>query len=324
MDVMISVTIIIPAWNEEKVLEATLEALLAVDYDKKQCEVIVVAGGNDNTYEIAQQVSTTMEVFQRYVVLPQRKRGTKNAPIKQGLREVQNEMIVLLDADTIVSKDWLKRMVDPIEQGRCELTIANSEPVEKNWVSDYYMVIKTYYLDSITTHPGHAIAFRASVVENRPEYFFDENVWMGDDYVFQKKVIEEGHRTIFVREANVRTHYPCSLRYFVEIECRWALASIHLDGANFKNVMCNTIVIGALISLVPFSKTLLTLSSLFNVLYVAKKAHMFLVASKQYNTKLRRVFGFVFLSYLNHIVSFLSYICYFLGLRRDTYYQGER
>jgi cellulose synthase/poly-beta-1,6-N-acetylglucosamine synthase-like glycosyltransferase len=318
------VSIVIPAWNEEKTLKATLQALLHIDYDKKQCEVIVVAGGSDNTYEIAQQVSTTMEVFQRYVVLLQRRRGTKNAPIQQGLREVQNEIIVLLDADTIVSKDWLKRMLDPIEEGRCDLTIANSEPVKSNWVSDYYVVIKTYYLDSVTTHPGHSIAFRASIVENRPEYFFDENIWMGDDYVFQKRVLEEGHRTMFVKEASVKTHYPCSLRYFVEIECRWAMASIHVDGANYKSLMYNTIVVGALISLVPFSKTLLMLSSLFNVLYVAKKARMFSVASKQYNTRFRRVFGFILLSYLNHIVSLFSYIWHFLGLRRDTYYQGER
>lgn len=321
---MTSVSIIIPAWNEEKVLGTTLDALLAVDYDRRRCEVIVVAGGSDNTYEIARRISTTMEVFQRYVVLRQIGRGTKNAPIQQGLREVRNDIIVLLDADTIVSKDWLKSMLDPIEQGRCDLTIANSEPVVKNWVSDYYMVIKTYYLDRVTTHPGHAIALRASVVEDRPEYFFDENIWMGDDYVFQKRVMEEGHRVLVVREVNVETRYPCSLRYFMAIEFRWGMASIHMEGANFKNLLNNTIVVGALISLVLFSETLLILSSLFHVLYVTKKVHMFLVASRKYNTRLKRVFGFVLLSYMNHIVSLFSYICYFLGLRRDTYYQGER
>lgn len=324
MHVMTSVTIIIPAWNEEKVLGATLEALLAVDYDKKQCEVIVVAGGSDNTYEIAQQASTTMEVFQRYVVLRQRRSGTKNAPIQQGLRAVQNEIIVLLDADTLVSKDWLKRMLDPIEQGRCDLTIANPEPIRKNWISDYYMIIKTYFLDTISTYPGHSVAFRASIVENKIDYFFDETIWMGDDYLFERRVSEQGHKTKFIKVANVKTRYPCSLRYFCVIEFRWMMASIHMNGIRYKSLTYNAIIFLALICLIPFSRTLFVFSLLFNTLYVAKKVHMFLTASRRYATRIRYVFGFVVLSYAHHVISFISHIWYFLGLRKDTYYQGER
>ena len=57
---MTSVSIIIPAWNEAKTISATLEALLGIEYDKKCCEVIVVSGGNDNTYELARKLSRSM------------------------------------------------------------------------------------------------------------------------------------------------------------------------------------------------------------------------------------------------------------------------
>ena len=106
---MPSVSIIIPAWNEERALKATLHALLEIDYDKKRCEVIVVAGGSDNTYEIAKSLLQTMEPFSGYIVLHQQPAG-KNAAIQRGIIEAKNAIIVLLDADTIVTNQWLENM----------------------------------------------------------------------------------------------------------------------------------------------------------------------------------------------------------------------
>lgn len=321
---MVSVSIIILAWNEATALKATIDALLCIDYEKKRCEVIVVAGGDDNTHEIAEQLLTTMEAFSRYVVIPQRKRGTKNAAIQQGVKEVHNEVIVLLDADTIVTGRWLTSMVAPIEQGICDLTIANSEPIRRNWISDYYMIIKTYFIDRITTYSGHSIAFRADIIQNEVAHFFDEKIWMGDDYVFLKRVGERGYKTTFLRDANVRTHFPCALKYFLKIESRWLTAYINMTGVNYKTLTCNIIVIGALVCAIPFSGILSMFSLLFNTLYIAKRAHIFLVASREYKTKARRILGFVLLSYVHHIILFVSHMRCFLGLYKDTYYQGQR
>jgi cellulose synthase/poly-beta-1,6-N-acetylglucosamine synthase-like glycosyltransferase len=321
---MSSVSIIIPAWNEAKTLKQTLEALLEIDYDKKRCGVIVVAGGDDDTYEIAQGLSSKMGTFSKYVVIRQRRKGTKNAAIQQGLKEAQNDVIVLLDADTIVTERWLTSMVAPIEQGICDLTIANSEPIRRNWISDYYMIIKTYFIDRVTTYSGHSIAFRADMIEDKIEYFFDHNVWMGDDYLFEKRVSEQGRKTMFIKNANVRTHFPCSLKYFLKIESRWWTAFINMNGVSYKTLTCNIVVIGALVCAIPFSGILSMFSLLFNTLYIAKRAHIFLVASRQYKTKVRRILGFVVLSYVHHIILFVSHMRCFLGLWRDTYYQGQR
>lgn len=321
---MTPVSIIIPAWNEAKTLNATLQALSDVDYDKMKCEVIVVAGGEDYTYEKAQELSRTMQAFSRYIVILQRRQRTKNAAIQQGIKEVTNDIIVLLDADTIVSQQWLKNMVNPIERGNCDLTIANSEPVRKNWISDYYMIIKMYFLDSITTYPGHSMAFKAGIIENHIEYFFDEKTWMGDDYLFEKRVSEQGRKVMFIRDANVKTHFPCSLKYYLQIESRWLTAFINMNGVDYKTLTYNTIVIGAIMSLIPLSRILFMLSFLFNTFYIAKRAYMFLLVSRQYQTRTRRILGFLMLSYTHHIISFLSHIRYFLGLWKDTYYQGQR
>jgi cellulose synthase/poly-beta-1,6-N-acetylglucosamine synthase-like glycosyltransferase len=318
------VSIIIPAWNEAKTLKATLGALLAIEYEKNLCEVIVVAGGDDNTYEIAEQLSLQMGIFSTCVVIRQERKGTKNAAIQQGIREANNEIIVLLDADTIVSKEWLKRIVAPIEQGICDLTIANSEPIRKNWISDYYMIVKTSSAEEITTYPGHSIAVRADVVLRDVDRFFDENIWMGDDYILVTRVRESGGKTMFVKSALVKTHFPCSLRYFINIETRWLTAFVHFNGVSARILLKSAVIIASLLTLIPFSWVLFALSLVFHGVYVGKKVKMFRLAARHYETKTIRLFGFVFVSYLHHALQLVAYTRYFLGMWQDTYYQGQR
>ncbi len=321
---MTSVSIIIPAWNEAKVLKAAVQALLETDYDKRKCEVMVVAGGVDNTYEIAQELSKIMGMFSRYLVILQEPRG-KNAALQQGIKEAKNDIVVLLDADTTVSRHWLKGMVGPIEQDRCDLTIANPDPVRKNWISDYYMITKAYFLDSITTFSGHSMAFKASLVQSRLEYFFDENTKVGVDYLLAKRLLEQGRKIEFVKEAHVVTHLPSSVKYFVLTELRWLTALINIEGVNYKAFTCNATVVAALILAIPLCETLFMLSMLFNVAYICKRVRMFLIGAQKYHTTKKRLLGFIILSYAYHVVGLIAYIMYFLGLSKNGYLkQGER
>lgn len=322
---MESVSIIVPAWNEARVLRRTLEALLDIDYDKRQCEVIVVAGGHDNTYEIAKDLAPTMRMFSRYVVVPQLPHG-KNAAIQAGIKEAKNNIIVLLDADTIASKHWLKSMVYPIEQGDCDLTIANPTAARKSWVSDYYMIIKAYFLDVITMFSGHSMAFRSNDVESLLEYFFDRDFKVGVDYVLAKKFQEQGKRIRFAKDAVVITNIPSSFRYFVLTELRWLTARINIDGVSYRTFLCNSAVtVGALILTIPLSKTLFILALLFNVTYIIKRVHIFLMSSRHCSKKSRNFCGFIVLSYAYHVIGLISYIRYFLGFPKESYLsQGER
>jgi len=317
-------SIIVPAWNEGKVLKQTMEALLCMEYDKRKCEVIVVAGGEDETYDIAMALSSIMKAFSRYVVIRQPPHG-KNAAIQQGVDESRNNIIVLLDADTIVSQGWLKNMVQPIEEGDADCTIANPYPIRRNWVSDYYMVIKTYPLEKIVTFSGHAMGFRADVVENRLDYFFDKETKVGVDYLLAKRFVERGLRVLFAHEARVKTHFPSSVEYFVRCELRWLTALIGVDGINYRRLASNTAVATALILTIPINKILFILSLLFNAGYVTKRVRIFLLASRRADLNMANVFGFILLSYTYHMIGLASYIRYFLGLSKSNYLcQGQR
>lgn len=102
----IRVSIIIPAYNEEKFISATLESLLAQTY--KRYEIIVVDNNSkDDTNKIAKKYVKT--------VLLEKKKGYHNA-VNRGAKAAKGEIITFCDADTIYPKDWLEKIVNGFDR----------------------------------------------------------------------------------------------------------------------------------------------------------------------------------------------------------------
>lgn len=102
------VSIIIPAWNEEKGIVQTISSALEIDYPRDKFEIIVVDDGStDNTYKIASELkSKNVRVFRLS------KNGGKGAAMNYAISKSSGEIIVTMDADnTRVSPDALKKMV---------------------------------------------------------------------------------------------------------------------------------------------------------------------------------------------------------------------
>src|SRR3989344_403136 len=103
------VTIIIPAYNEEKSIEKTIKSALSLDYPKEKIEIIVVDDGSkDNTYEIAKRFASEHNPKVRIFT---KKNGGKGTALNKGIKESTGEIIVTMDADTAVNADALKKMI---------------------------------------------------------------------------------------------------------------------------------------------------------------------------------------------------------------------
>jgi len=94
-------SIIIPAYNEEKGIAATLKSVTQQNFPKNQYEVIVV---NNNSRD------RTKTIAQRYPVkvVDEKKQGYVFA-LRRGCQEAKGEILVFTDADTVVPKDWLTK-----------------------------------------------------------------------------------------------------------------------------------------------------------------------------------------------------------------------
>lgn len=114
-----SISIVIPTYNTEKVLNKCLESIKNQDYPKDKIEIIVAdAGSSDKTLEIAKKY--TDKIYPNPL-------KTAEAGKAVGIKHAQNEIIAFIDSDNILSeKKWLKKMVEPF----FDPEIIGTEPIE--------------------------------------------------------------------------------------------------------------------------------------------------------------------------------------------------
>src|SRR5438445_8566464 len=103
------VSIVIAAYNEEKVISDTLRSLLSTDY-KGELEIIVVDDGSSD--ETDAEVKRAADVDPRVRLLCQENLGKARA-LQRALSAVRNEIVVFVDADTHFQPDTLSLLVEP-------------------------------------------------------------------------------------------------------------------------------------------------------------------------------------------------------------------
>ncbi|MEM4398076.1 MAG: glycosyltransferase [Candidatus Woesearchaeota archaeon] len=101
-----SVSIIVPAFNEEKTIAKTLKSLLNLNYPKDKLQIIVVDDGStDKTYKIA------FEIKKRYkaknLEIYKKENGGKGTALNYGLKKAKGYFVGALDADSFVDKNAL-------------------------------------------------------------------------------------------------------------------------------------------------------------------------------------------------------------------------
>lgn len=97
------ISIVIPAYNEEKYIGRTLESVKNLETNDWEVEVIVVNGGStDKTAEVIKSFGVR--------VLNEPHKGIGFAR-QQGLLAAKGEIVAFTDADTIVPPDWLIKHV---------------------------------------------------------------------------------------------------------------------------------------------------------------------------------------------------------------------
>src|SRR3989344_3245154 len=104
-----TVTIIIPAYNEEKSIASTINSAVSLNYSKENLEIIVIDDGSkDKTYEIAREFISDKNQKVRVFTKPN---GGKGSALNLGIKKAGGEIIITMDADTIVHPNSLKKMI---------------------------------------------------------------------------------------------------------------------------------------------------------------------------------------------------------------------
>ncbi|MCF7798809.1 glycosyltransferase family 2 protein [Candidatus Woesearchaeota archaeon] len=173
------VTICIPCYNEELTLEKTLESLVALDYDKKQLEIIIVDDGSkDKTYKIAKQFAkqhpaSDIKVFRK-------ENGGKYTALNFALTKARGRFFGALDADSFVDPKALRRIMKFFEDKKVAIVTPSMKIYKPKGILrriqaiEYLMGIflrKVFAeLGSIHVTPGPFSIYRMEVFEKYGPY----------------------------------------------------------------------------------------------------------------------------------------------------------
>ncbi len=108
----IEVSVVIPAFNEEKYISDTLFSLLKSEQQTQiNYEVILVDNNStDKTVEVAQKFRDGMNLR----IIKEKKQG-RGAARSRGFKEALGEIVLSADADTIFYKGWVEKLSSAIK-----------------------------------------------------------------------------------------------------------------------------------------------------------------------------------------------------------------
>lgn len=171
-----SVSVVIPAYNEEKGIAATIKSVLDLDYPGEKIRIIVVNdGSSDGTKKVIESVIAKNPG--RKIVLMNQKNQGKARSLNNALKRINSDLFACLDADSEVGKDTLAKMVEIYQENDEKLAIVTpamkvKKPVrflQKLQRVEYLAAIlvnKTMnYLNCIYVAPGPFSLYRTSIIK---------------------------------------------------------------------------------------------------------------------------------------------------------------
>ncbi|MEP6936452.1 MAG: glycosyltransferase [Chthoniobacterales bacterium] len=224
------ITVVLAAYNEAKVIGATLEALLTTDY-RGEIEVIVVDDGSAD--ETAAEVEKIVTKDARVRLLQQENRG-KALALQRALGAAQHGIVVFLDADTNFQPDTLQRLVQPFADarvgavsghakvGNLRTFIARCQALE--YTCGFNLDRRAYDgWNCITVVPGAISAIRKSVIDDAGGLSLQT---LAEDTDLTLTLHKLGQRIVYVPGAIAWTEAPETVRSLTRQRFRWAYGTL--------------------------------------------------------------------------------------------------
>ncbi|WP_261789076.1 glycosyltransferase [Methanosarcina siciliae] len=230
------ISIVVPAYNEEKVIAHCIESILASDYSEYEV-ILVDDGSSDNTLEEMQRYETSSRV-----IVVTKKNGGKASALNMGLNLAKGEVIFFVDADGIFAPDTISKMLGGFSSEDVGAVCGSDAPVNLDKLQTLLANLLTHVgtgfvrraLDTIDCLPvvsGNIGAFRRITLEKTGPFL---EGFIGEDIELTWRVHKAGYKVAFQPWAIVYVEVPSTIKGLWKQRVRWArgllkTAYIHRD-----------------------------------------------------------------------------------------------
>ena len=302
-----TLSVLVPAWNEEETIEDTIHAIFDVDYPI--LEVIVLNDGS--TDKTSQIVRKLQEKYSKLKLINKKNTG-KGDSLNQGIKEAKGKLIAVIDADSYPAKDSLKKLVgffddEKVGAATCVIVSRSKKKfLEKLQNVEYHVIAFTRkllgFVDAIYVVPGPLAVYRKSALEKIND-FDPQNITEDIEIIWH--LTQAGYKREMCLSTYVTTTVPTNLRQWYSQRKRWNVGGLQCI-SKYKKYFLKKGMLGSFI--LPFFTFQLFLGlfglGVFAYLVISKflKNYLFAKYSLEIGTAL------VTMNDLNITASFLNYL----------------
>jgi len=220
----LTVSVVVPAFNEEKVIVRTVDSLLA--QEPKVLEVVCVDDGSkDQTLAV---LHARFDANPRVRILG-KQNGGKSSALNLGFAEARGEIVVALDSDTLFVPDTVAELCAPFADPRVAAVAGNAKVGNRvnrltRWQALEYVTAQNLerrswdLLGAVPVVPGAVGAWRRKAVLDAGGFHEDT---LAEDTDLTLRLIAAGFRVVYAEHALAYTEAPEKAAALLKQRFRW-------------------------------------------------------------------------------------------------------
>jgi biofilm PGA synthesis N-glycosyltransferase PgaC len=230
-----SVSVLIPAWNEEVGIVKTIESVLDTQYPRLQI-VVINDGSTDGTHEKVtgfladHNLEKCCGARLDYLKVPN---GGKACALNRALLEADGEIIITIDADSIMHSaaitNLVKRFSDPSIGAVAGHVVVGHRRKPIEWMQEMEYLYGFFFkradslFNSVYIIGGAAAAYRREVLQEMGG--FDQGI-ITEDIEMSTRILRCGYKTRYAADAVAYTECPSDFKGLCNQRLRWKYGRI--------------------------------------------------------------------------------------------------
>jgi cellulose synthase/poly-beta-1,6-N-acetylglucosamine synthase-like glycosyltransferase/peptidoglycan/xylan/chitin deacetylase (PgdA/CDA1 family)/spore germination protein YaaH len=278
-----SVAVLIPAYNEEKVIVRTIRSVLNSDYPHLRI-VVIDDGSSDRTAEVAREAYPE-EIAAGLLTVLRKPNAGKAEALNFAVAELGEEFYVGIDADTVIAADAVSKLVCHFADPRIGAVAGNAKVGNRvnlwtRWQALEYITSQNFerraldLFDVVTVVPGAIGAWRTDAVRQGGCYPVNT---VAEDADLTMNLLEQGYKVIYEDRALAFTEAPTTARGLMRQRFRWSFGTLQAiykhQAAFLKN---RAMGLFALPNILVFQILLPLVSPFIDLMFVAGVFHYLL------------------------------------------------
>jgi cellulose synthase/poly-beta-1,6-N-acetylglucosamine synthase-like glycosyltransferase len=222
------VAVLIPAYNEEKVIVRTVRSVLNSDYTNLHV-IVIDDGSTDRTFEVAREAYAKDITAGRVQVLT-KLNGGKAAALNYALDRIDEDFYVGIDADTVIAMDAVSKLIPHFEDERIGAVAGNAKVGNRvnlwtRWQALEYITSQNFerraldLFNVVMVVPGAIGAWRTAGVKTAGGYPINT---VAEDADLTMNLLEQKYKVVYEDRALAFTEAPIDASGLMRQRFRWS------------------------------------------------------------------------------------------------------